>query len=309
MSIIINNITKLYGKQKALDDVSFKIDAGEIVGLVGPNGAGKSTMMKIISCYLPQTYGNVSVCGFDVVEQSIEVRKKVGYLPEHNPLYLEMYVLEYLEFIAGIHKLGKKTKSRIAEMVVLTGLEAEKSKKLGALSKGYRQRIGLAQALIHNPDVLILDEPTSGLDPNQIIDIRNLIKKIGKEKTVLFSSHIMQEVEAVCDKVIVIDKGKIVANKTTLEMHQTNSDFQYISVEFDTQINVNYLKEISGIEDVVCIKNNYWSIRANNVKDVRPEIFKFAVKNNITVLSMNIEEQSLEQTFHELTKKNKLLNL
>jgi ABC-2 type transport system ATP-binding protein len=302
MSIKVNNITKIYGTQKALDGVSFKIDAGEIVGLVGPNGAGKSTMMKIITCYLPQTSGEATVCGFDVESQSIEVRKKVGYLPEHNPLYLDMYVLEYLEFIAGIHKLGNKTKERVAEMIDITGLEIEKKKKIGALSKGYRQRVGLAQALIHDPEVLILDEPTSGLDPNQIVDIRNLIKKVGKEKTVLFSTHIMQEVEAVCDKVIVIDYGKIVANKTTVEMHQNNTNIQVISIEFDSNINKNIFNEVPGILNAVCIKGNLWNIKAATDKDIRPELFKLAVKHNITVLSMNIEEQSLEETFHQLTK-------
>jgi ABC-2 type transport system ATP-binding protein len=302
MSIIVNNITKIYGKQKALDNVSFKIDAGEIVGLVGPNGAGKSTMMKIITCYIPQTSGEVSVCGFDVVEQSIEVRKKVGYLPEHNPLYLDMYVKEYLEFISGIHKLGNNSKKRIDEMIDITGLEVEKKKKIGALSKGYRQRVGLAQALIHNPEVLILDEPTSGLDPNQIIEIRNLIKKIGKEKTVLFSTHIMQEVEAVCDKVIIIDNGLIVANKTTVEMHQFDLNYQSVSVEFESKLNKNLLKEIPGIVDAINVSGNLWSIKAEQGKDIRPEIFKFAVKHNITVLSMNIEEQTLEETFHQLTK-------
>ena len=304
MSIIVNNITKIYVHQKALDNVSFKVDAGEIVGLVGPNGAGKSTMMKIITCYLPQTSGQASVCGFDVVEQSIEVRKKVGYLPEHNPLYLDMYVVEYLEFIAGIHKLGKNSSERIAEMIEVTGLEVERKKKIGALSKGYRQRIGLAQALIHNPEVLILDEPTSGLDPNQIVEIRNLIKKIGKEKTILFSTHIMQEVEAVCDKVIVIDKGKIVANKTTVEMHQFDTNCIIVYVEFDTKVNKGMLKEIPGVLDATCIKENSWNIKTKPDRDVRPEIFKFAVKQNITVLSMNIEEQSLEETFHQLTKNN-----
>lgn len=302
MSIKVSHITKIYGEQKALDDVSFKVDAGEIVGLVGPNGAGKSTMMKIITCYLPQNAGEVSVCGFDVVEQSIGVRKKVGYLPEHNPLYLDMYVVEYLEFIAGIHKLGKSAKVKIAEMIDMTGLEVERKKKIGALSRGYRQRVGLAQALIHDPEVLILDEPTSGLDPNQIVDIRNLIKKIGKEKTVLFSTHIMQEVEAVCDKVIVIDKGKIVANKSTLEMHQYNTTFQLISVEFDKKVSKNLLGEISGLIEAVNIKGNSWKIKAEMGKDIRPEIFNFAVKHSITVLSMNIEEQSLEETFHQLTK-------
>ncbi len=302
MSIKVNNITKIYGRQKALDNVSFTINAGEIVGLVGPNGAGKSTMMKIITCYLPQTSGNALVCGFDVVEHSIEVRRKVGYLPEHNPLYLDMYVKEYLEFISGIHKLGSNSKKRIAEMIDITGLEVERKKKIGALSKGYRQRVGLAQALIHNPEVLVLDEPTSGLDPNQIIEIRNLIKKIGKEKTVLFSTHIMQEVEAICDKVIVIDNGKIVANKTTVEMHQSNINYQGVSVEFESNVSANLLKEITGVVEAVCVKGNLWSIKAELGKDIRPEIFKFAVRNNITVLSMNLEEQTLEETFHQLTK-------
>ena len=302
MSIKVNNITKLYSNQKALDDVSFKIEAGEIVGLVGPNGAGKSTMMKIITCYLPQTSGTASVCGFDVVTQSIDVRKKVGYLPEHNPLYLDMYVMEYLEFIAGIHKLGKNSNKKVAEMIEITGLEVERKKKIGALSKGYRQRVGLAQALIHDPEVLILDEPTSGLDPNQIVDIRNLIKTIGKEKTVLFSTHIMQEVEAVCNKVIVIDFGKIVANKTTVEMHQINTNTQMISIEFDSSIDKKILNEIPEILNAECIKGNLWSIKALTDKDVRPELFKLAVRHNITVLSMNIEEQSLEETFHQLTK-------
>ncbi|MFA5783220.1 MAG: ATP-binding cassette domain-containing protein, partial [Bacteroidales bacterium] len=232
----------------------------------------------------------------------IDVRKKVGYLPEHNPLYLDMYVVEYLEFIAGIHKLGKKTKERITEMIDITGLDVEKKKKIGVLSKGYRQRVGLAQALIHNPEVLILDEPTSGLDPNQIVEIRNLIKMIGKEKTVLFSTHIMQEVEAVCDKVIVIDKGKIVANKTTVEMHNFNTTFQLISVEFGSVVNKNSLKNIPGVIDALPIKDNIWNIKAIPANDIRPEIFKFAVKQNITVLSMKIEEQSLEETFHQLTK-------
>lgn len=302
MSIKVAHITKIYGEQKALDNVSFNIDAGEIVGLVGPNGAGKSTLMKIITCYLPQNSGEVSVCGFDVVEQSLDVRRKVGYLPENNPLYLDMYVVEYLDFIAGIYKLGHQSKVRVAEMIDITGLELERKKKIGALSKGFRQRVGLAQALIHNPEVLILDEPTSGLDPNQIVDIRNLIRKIGKEKTVLFSSHIMQEVEAVCNKVIIIDKGKIISNKTTVEMHQINANIQVISVEFDSKISKNLLLEINGVLRVDCVNGNVWSIQAKPDNDIRPEIFKFAVKQNITVLSMNIEEQSLEETFHKLTK-------
>ncbi|MES1224965.1 MAG: ATP-binding cassette domain-containing protein, partial [Bacteroidota bacterium] len=207
MSIKVNNITKIYGKQKALNDVSFEVSPGEIIGFLGPNGAGKSTMMKIITCFIPQTSGSVSVCGYDVIENSIEVRKCVGYLPENNPLYLDMYVKEYLEFIAGLHHLGKRTWPRVSEMIEITGLQLEQKKKIGALSKGYRQRVGLAQALIHDPKVLILDEPTTGLDPNQLTEIRYLIKSVGKEKTVMLSTHIMQEVKAVCDRVIIINKG------------------------------------------------------------------------------------------------------
>ena len=208
MSIIVEKVTKLYGEQKALDSVSFSIDKGEIVGLLGPNGAGKSTLMKIITCYKQQTSGEVRVCGFDVTENSIEIRRRIGYLPENNPLYLDMYVKESLEFVGGVHKV-KNLKERVKEMIEITGLEREQHKKLAALSRGYRQRVGLAHALIHEPEVLILDEPTSGLDPNQLIEIRGLIKKIGKTKTVLFSTHIMQEVEAICDRAIIIDRGKI----------------------------------------------------------------------------------------------------
>ncbi|MCC6837460.1 MAG: ATP-binding cassette domain-containing protein, partial [Bacteroidia bacterium] len=214
MSIKVENITKQYGEQKALNNVSFEVNTGEIVGFLGPNGAGKSTMMKILTCFIPQTSGKASVCGFDVAEESLEVRKQVGYLPEHNPLYLDMYVKEYLEFIAGLHHI-KNVKERIAEMIEITGLQVEQKKKIGALSKGYRQRVGLAQALIHDPKVLILDEPTTGLDPNQLAEIRNLIIEVGKQKTVMLSTHIMQEVEAMCDRVIIINRGEIVANDET----------------------------------------------------------------------------------------------
>jgi len=212
MSIEVSNVIKTYGEQRALDEVSFSIEKGEIVGLLGPNGAGKSTLMKIITCFIPPDSGEVKVYGYDIFEESLQVREKVGYLPEHNPLYLDMFVKEYLEFVAGIHKLGKNTRKRIEEMIELTGLQLEQKKKIGALSKGYRQRVGLAQALIHDPEVLILDEPTSGLDPNQIQDIRNLIRSIGSQKTVMLSTHIMQEVEAICDRAIIINKGKIVAD-------------------------------------------------------------------------------------------------
>jgi ABC-2 type transport system ATP-binding protein len=212
MSIRVQHVTKVYGAQRALDDVTFEVKPGEIVGLLGPNGAGKSTLMKIITCFIPPTDGEVSVCGHDIFEESVKVREKVGYLPEHNPLYLEMYVKEFLEFIAGIQKDDVKPKQRVKEMIELTGLGPEQNKKIGALSKGYRQRVGLAQALIHNPEVLILDEPTSGLDPNQILEIRNLIRTIGSTKTVMLSTHIMQEVEAICDRAVIIHHGKIVAD-------------------------------------------------------------------------------------------------
>jgi ABC-2 type transport system ATP-binding protein len=232
MSIISKNITKLYGKQKALDDVSFAIQPGEVVGLLGPNGAGKSTMMKIITCFIPPTSGEVTVDGYDVMDNSIEVRKIIGYLPEHNPLYMDMYVKEYLLYIAGIYKLGKIKKERISEIIDITGLGPEQNKKIGALSKGFCQRTGLAQALLHYPDVLILDEPTSGLDPNQLLEIRNLIKKIGKEKTILLSTHIMQEVEAICDRVIIIHEGRIVADDSTSNLSKISTNQDIITVEF-----------------------------------------------------------------------------
>jgi len=226
MSIEVSNITKLYGQQKALDNVNVNIHAGEVVGLLGPNGAGKSTLMKIITCFIPPTEGFVKVSGFDIQEKSMEVRKRIGYLPENNPLYIDMYIKEYLEFIAGIHQLGPISKYRIENIIHLTGLDEEQNKKIGALSKGYKQRVGLAQALIHDPEVLIMDEPTSGLDPNQLLEIRNLIKEIGKEKTVMLSTHIMQEVEAVCDRAIIINKGKIVADQSVASLISSNQSLE-----------------------------------------------------------------------------------
>ena len=302
MSIKVNNITKLYGEQKALDDVSFEVNSGEIVGFLGPNGAGKSTMMKILTCFIPQTSGTASVCGYDISEQSLEVRKNVGYLPEHNPLYTEMYIKEYLEFIAGLHHL-KNVKQRIAEMIEMTGLQVEQKKKIGALSKGYRQRVGLAQALIHDPKVLILDEPTTGLDPNQLTEIRHLIKEIGKQKTVMLSTHIMQEVEAICDRVIIVNNGKIVANDITsvLQNYQSQNK-QVITVEFDKQTSLADLKTIIGVVDAKNSKGNVWHIEANTDKDIRTDIFQYAVKKGMAVLTLNKEEQKLEDVFKELTK-------
>ena len=302
MSIKVNSITKLYGTQRALDNVSFEVNTGEIVGFLGPNGAGKSTMMKILTCFIPQTSGTATVCGYDITEQSLEVRKNVGYLPEHNPLYTEMYIKEYLEFIAGLHHL-KNVKQRIAEMIEMTGLQLEQKKKIGALSKGYRQRVGLAQALIHDPKVLILDEPTTGLDPNQLSEIRHLIKEIGKQKTVMLSTHIMQEVEAVCDRVIIVNKGQIVANDITSVLQNSQSqNRQMITVEFDKATTLAALKTIVGVTGAAQIKDNCWQIEANTDKDIRTDIFQFAVQNALAVLTLHKEEQKLEDVFKELTK-------
>ncbi|MCX6290732.1 MAG: gliding motility-associated ABC transporter ATP-binding subunit GldA [Bacteroidetes bacterium] len=302
MSVIVKNISKFFGRQKALDDVSFEVPGNQVVGFLGPNGAGKSTMMKIITCFIPQASGTVTVCGYDVTEQSIEVRKNVGYLPEHNPLYLDMYVKEYLEFIAGIHKLGAASKKRIAEMIEVTGLQVEQKKKIGALSKGYRQRVGIAQSLIHDPKVLILDEPTSGLDPNQLSEIRSLIREIGKEKTVILSTHIMQEVEAVCNRVIIINKGKIVADENTAILQQQTHHGSFVLVEFDRVVSKNLLKNIPGILDVESLNEKTWRLKTGADHDVRADVFNFAVANQLAVLSMQKEEQKLEDVFHQLTK-------
>lgn len=300
MSISVQNITKIYGRQKALDEVSFEVQPGEIVGFLGPNGAGKSTMMKIITCFIPQTSGKANVCGFDVEEQSMKVKKKVGYLPENNSLYLDMYVKEYLRFIAGLHKLKDK-KKKVTEMIGAVGLEAEQHKKIGALSKGYRQRVGLAQAMIHNPEVLILDEPTSGLDPNQIVEIRNLIKNIGKEKTVIMSTHIMQEVEALCDRVIIIDKGKIVADDSVSRLKRISKTQQVVVVEFSESPKKEDLMKITGVDKVKRQQGNVWLIHPVQDKDIRDLVFQFAVDNDLKVLAMQQEEQRLEDIFRELT--------
>ncbi len=300
MSIRVSNISKLYGAQKALNNVSFEVGSSEIVGFLGPNGAGKSTMMKILTCYIPPSSGQASVCGFDVNSQSLEVRKQIGYLPEHNPLYLDMYVKEFLEFVGGIHKI-KPIKKRVAEMIEITGLQVEQNKKIGALSKGYRQRVGIAQAMIHDPKVLIMDEPTTGLDPNQLEEIRQLIKSLGRQKTVMLSTHIMQEVEAICDKVIIINKGEIVANDETRNL-QKNTTIQLITVEFDKPVTEALLKAIPGIDRVVPLQNNSWQLSSAAAEDVRKEIFNFAVANQLSVLTLNKEEQKMEDVFKELTK-------
>ena len=301
MSIKVQNISKLYGKQKALNDVSFEVNSGEVIGFLGPNGAGKSTTMKILTGFIPQTSGKAWVCGFDVSEQGLNVRKNVGYLAESNPLYYDMFVKEYLHFVAELHQL-KDIKKRVAEIIEMTGLGIEQKKKIGALSKGYKQRVGLAQALIHNPKVLILDEPTSGLDPIQLVEIRGVIKEIGKAKTVMLSTHIMQEVEAMCDRVIIINKGQIVADNPTSELQKGKGNKQVITVEFDKGTTRAALKNIAGIQDAKNTSGNVWRISAASGKDIRADIFQFAVQNQLAVLTLQKEEQNLEDVFRELTK-------
>ncbi len=303
MSIHVANLTKVYGEQKALDSISFEIKTGEIVGFVGPNGAGKSTTMKILTGFIPPTSGEANINKLNLFDHSLEIRKHIGYLPEHNPLYLEMYVKEYLEFIAGIYKLGSKARFRIEEIIEQTGLTDERKKKIGALSKGYRQRVGLAQALIHDPSILILDEPTSGLDPNQIIEIRNLISEVGKEKTVMLSTHIMQEVEAICDRIIIINKGKIVADDSIDSITSLKKeDHITVIVEFDTEPQQQELEKIELVEKVAKIDDKNWLIESSSRKDIRQDIFKFAVDTGLAVLSMQKKEKSLEEVFQELTK-------
>ncbi len=305
MSIKVVEVTKLFGEQKALDNVSFEIKTGEVVGFLGPNGAGKSTMMKIITGFIPQTSGDVFVNEINVLDENHDIRKNIGYLPENNPLYPDMYVTEYLNYVADIYKLGKDKKRRIEEIIDHTGLQIERKKRIGALSKGYRQRLGLAQALLHDPEVLILDEPTSGLDPNQILEIRNLISEIGKQKTVLLSTHIMQEVEAICNGVIIINNGKIVARDYTTKIQsQLDDDNETILVEFSTTIDKKKLESIKGIIKTRNLKEKNWLIEANNKQDIREKIFNFAVNNKYTVLSMQKQEKTLEEVFRELTKNS-----
>jgi ABC-2 type transport system ATP-binding protein len=300
MSIIVKNITKTYGSQKAVNDVSFEVKQGEIVGLLGPNGAGKSTLMKIITCYKLPTSGSVSVCGFDIIEDAQAIKKRIGYLPENNPLYLDMYVKESLGFVARICK-KKNIKARIEEVIALTGLEKEKHKKIAALSKGYRQRVGLAQSLIHDPEVLILDEPTSGLDPNQLVDIRNLIKDIGKSKTVLFSTHIMQEAEAICNRVIIIDKGIIKADDTIENLQKSLTSQFSFTIQLDKAINIQKLKNIKDVISVKEAENNTYLIESKS--NIASQIQKIIIEEKAIVLDLHRKDYSMETIFRELTKK------
>lgn len=296
MSIEVENISKLYGSQKALNQVSFKVNKSEIVGFLGPNGAGKSTMMKILTTFIEASEGAAKVNGFDVQSEKQNVQQSVGYLPEHNPLYLDQYVREYLAFNAAVYGVNKK---RIQDVIEITGLTPESHKKIGQLSKGYRQRVGLANALLHNPDVLILDEPTTGLDPNQLVDIRNLIKSLGKEKTVFLSTHIMQEVEAMCDRVIIINKGEIVANKTLKELRDDKE--QVVVVEFDYRVETVFLQKLPHVKDVVNVHDFIYEITFATAEDMRSHVFDFAHDNELKILQLNQKNASLESLFQELT--------
>ena len=299
MSIEVNNLFKYYGQQAAVNDVSFSVKQGEILGFLGPNGAGKSTTMKIITGFIPSHSGEVTVCGLKVDVDNLEARKLIGYLPENNPLYLDMYVKEYLEFVGGIYRI-KKLKSRVNEMIDAVGLGIEQNKKIGALSKGYRQRVGLAQAIIHDPKVLILDEPTSGLDPNQLVEIRELIRTIGKEKTVMFSTHIMQEAEAICDRLVIINKGRIVANDRALSLQEKNEE-QTSYIEFDQVVSKTQLAKIIGVKNVEAVKNG-WLVTTDKKIDLNKEISLRAQQEGWLILTLKTEKKTLEEVFRNLTK-------
>jgi ABC-2 type transport system ATP-binding protein len=301
MSIEVHGICKYYGTQKALDNVSFTIQKGEIVGFLGPNGAGKSTLMKILTTYLSADEGAATVNGFDVASQQKSVQQSIGYLPEHNPLYLDLYVREYLEFNARVYCVSK---NRIEEVILLTGLMGERHKKIGQLSKGYRQRVGLANALLHNPDVLILDEPMTGLDPNQLVEIRNVIRNVGKDKTVFLSTHIMQEVEAICDRVIIIDHGKIVTDKKIDKLTSTSQE-QIIDVEFDRKIDAALIQSITGLAAAKNIGDNLWELKFLSEQDMRSVVFDFAQENGLKALQLNLKNKNLESLFREVTGKER----
>ncbi len=300
MSIRVQSLTKEYGEQKAVNAISFECRPGEIVGFLGPNGAGKSTTMKMVTSYLAPTSGTATVCGFDTQTQAMEVRKRVGYLAEANPLYYDMYVREYLEFTAGIHGLGKAAKGRIEEMIAITGLGREAHKRLGALSKGYKQRVGLAQAMIHKPEVLILDEPTSGLDPNQIVEIRDLILSVGKEKTVLLSTHIMQEVQAMCSRVIIINRGNIVADNSVDALKSEGTESALL-VAFDKQVAEAQLKALKGLTRAESLGDARWKLHTKDADKLRRELMQWALTEDVAINSMQTAGQSLEEVFRTLT--------
>lgn len=301
MSIQVSELKKIYGEQKAVDGISFSAGKGQVTGFLGPNGAGKSTTMKMITGYLSPDGGSATVCGIDVTKQPLDAKTKIGYLPEANPLYYDMYVREYLEFVAGLHKIEKPAQ-RIEEVITMVGLTPERTKKIGQLSKGYKQRVGLAAAILHDPEVLILDEPTTGLDPNQIVEIREVIKMLGKDKTILFSSHIMQEVEAVCDRVIIINKGKLVADDT-LDNLRSQSAAQQVQVRFAESVQSSQLAQVPGVTAVNATGENEWSLVCTDAAETRKALLSFAVEHNLNIVSLQSGVQKLEEVFRNLTGK------
>ncbi len=303
MSVRVQGLTKYYGDQAALDHISFEAHKGEVLGFLGPNGAGKTTTMKILTCFLPQTEGTAEVCGFDVMKDSMEIKRRIGYLPEGNPLYKDMYIKEYLEFVGNIYKVPA-LKKRIEEMIERTGLGPERHKMIGQLSKGYRQRVGLAQAMIHDPEVLILDEPTSGLDPNQLVEIRQLVKDLGKEKTIILSTHIMQEVQAICDRVVIINQGKIVADDPIAVLREKVKGFKVLYIEFSAKIDAKELKALTNVKKVDVLSPTSFHVFSDSDKDIRPVLSGFASEKGYTLLEMRTEMSSVEDIFQQLTKSN-----
>ena len=300
MSISVNNLTKLYGTQKALDTISFNIGKGEIVGFLGPNGAGKSTTMKIITGYLQPDGGHAQICGLDVGDDGIRVKNKIGYLPEGNPLYYDMYIREYLGFVAAVHKV-EGLKKKVNDIITTVGLTSEANKKIGQLSKGYKQRVGLAAALIHDPEVLILDEPTSGLDPNQIVEIRDVIKRFGQDKTVLFSTHILQEVQAICDRVIIINKGRIVADDSLANLQNMNDAEQVVIVEIVENISIDSLLKMQHITSGEQLPGGVYRLYTFDSLSVRKQLMELSLQNNWNIVSLQTEQNSLEEIFRSLT--------
>ncbi len=303
MSITVSNLTKTYGTQKAVNNISFAINKGEIVGFLGPNGAGKSTTMKIITGYIEADGGSATVCGETVNTNSLSTKKKIGYLPEANPLYFDMYVREYLEFVAGVHGIQNK-KEKIKQAIDTVKLKLEANKKIGQLSKGYKQRVGIAAALIHDPEVLILDEPTSGLDPNQIIEIREVIKNLGKNKTVMFSSHILQEVEAMCDRVIIINRGNIVADDLLSNLQKANAGQQNVIVEFKEAVSIEDLTALDNVDRVKQLSTANYQLSTPHPEGVRKQLLELSLKNNLNIVSLQSENNSLEDIFRNLTSAN-----
>ncbi len=301
MSIEVKGLTKIYGTQKAIDHVSFNARPGEILGLLGPNGAGKTTTMKILTCFMPATKGAALVCGLEAGKDDLEIRSKIGYLPEHNPLYTNMYIKEYFNFVAGIHKIKNK-KQRISELIELVGLEREQNKLISSLSKGYRQRVGLAQAMIHDPEVLILDEPISGLDPNQLIEIRNLISSLKKDKTIIFSSHILQEVESISDNIIILDKGKIVVDDSLRQLQKNSEHSTLIKLELLNNLSKEILLKLPEVESVDIVSSRVYEIRTTSNSDIRESIFDAVVDAGNKVLGMSMAKASLESVFKSATK-------